>query len=139
MQGQQKVSPRSWLAFELNVLRRMKFASVTMPFSPDPALGAYLKRWDIRVAANDPMQSAWTKCVAQILNNGERLNEDEVNVVLEDAYVPGYRLTNAGLTTWFSETDAWWFDNVRHRIDRLTSPVSRAIASCRCGCWRSTR
>ena len=129
MHGQHKVSPKSWLAFELNVLRRMKFESAVLPFSPDPGLGAYLKRWNVRVAANDPMQSAWIRSVGQILNNSDRLTSDEVNVVLEDAYVPGYRLNNAALTGWFSETDAWWFDNVRQRIDGLQSPVSRAIAS----------
>ncbi len=129
MHNNQKVSPRSWLAFELNVLRRMKFASVTLPFTTQPALGAYLKRWDVRVTANDPMQTSWLRAVAEINNNSEKLSADEVNVVLEDAYVPGYRLNNPALATWFSETDAWWFDNVRQRIDGLQTPVSRAIAS----------
>ena len=129
MHGQQKVSPRSWLAFELNVLRRLKFKSVTMPFTPEPALGAYLKRWDVRVSANDPLQSSWVRAVAQIGNTGEKLSPEDVNVVLEDAYVPGYRHNNPALTNWFSETDAWWFDNVRQRIDLLPNPEKRAIAS----------
>jgi hypothetical protein len=129
MHPQHKVSPKSWLAFELNVLRRMKFGSAILPFTPDPALGAYLKRWKVRVSSNDPMQSAWTRAVAQIANNIEKLSADDVNAVLEDAYVPGYRLNNPALTQWFSETDAWWFDNVRQRIDQLQSPVTRAIAS----------
>ena len=30
--------------------------------------------------------------------------------------------------TWFNETDAWWFDNVRANADRLDSPYKRAIA-----------
>lgn len=107
----------------------MKFASATLPFTPDPALGAYLKRWNIRVSANDPMQSAWMRAVAQITNNSDRLSVDEVNFVLEDAYVPGYRLNNTALTQWFSETDAWWFDNVRQRIDGLQTPVGRAISA----------
>ncbi len=129
MHGQNKVSPRSWLAFELNVLRRLDFESATIPFTPDPALAAYLKRWNIRVSANDPTQSAWTRAVAQVLNNGEVLSADDLNIVLEDAYVPGYRLANSSLTDWFSEVDAWWFDNVRRRIDQLQTPVARAIAS----------
>ena len=129
MHAQLKNSPKSWLAFELNVLRRMKFDSASLPLTPDPAIGAYLKRWDVRVAANDPMQSAWIRSVAQILNNGEKLSSDDVNIVLEDAYVPGWRLQNSALTSWFSETDAWWFDNVRRNIDKLSTPVSRAIAS----------
>lgn len=129
MHSHPKVSPKSWLAFELNVLRRMKFRSAMLPFTPDPALGSYLKRWNIRVAANDPMQSSWIRAVAQIANSKEKLSADDVNVVLEDAYVPGYRLNNQSLTQWFSETDAWWFDNVRQRIDLLQSPAARAIAS----------
>ncbi len=129
MHAQLKNSPKSWLAFELNVLRRMKFDSVSLPLTPDPAIGAYLKRWDVRVAANDPMQSAWVRSVAQILNTGEKLSSDDVNIVLEDAYVPGWRLQNPALTSWFSETDAWWFDNVRRNIDKLSTPVARSIAS----------
>src|SRR5947208_11403607 len=129
MHAPSKVSPRSWLAFDLNVLRRLTFTSVALPFTDQPALGSYLKRWDVRVSSNDPMQSAWTRASAQIANSGERLSSDDVNVVLEDAYVPGYRLNNPALTGWFSETDSWWFDNLRQRIDLLGSPVARAIAS----------
>src|SRR5688572_5520447 len=128
MHGQTKTSPKSWLAFDLNVLRRLKFESAALPFSEQPALGTYLKRWGVRVAANDPMQSAWTNSLAQVANGGERLSSDDVNLVLEDAYVPGYRLQNQALPTWFGETDSWWFDNVRRNIDRLPSPMSRAIA-----------
>lgn len=129
MHGQTKISPKSWLAFDLNVLRRITFSSVAMPFSDQPALGSYLKRWDVRVAANDPLQSTWTRAFAEIVNGGERLSTDEVNIVLEDAYVPGYRLQNQALKNWFTETDSWWFDNVRRNIDRLQTPMSRAIAS----------
>lgn len=129
MHADHKVSPKSWLSFDLNVLRRLKFASAAIPFNPDPGLGAYLKRWGVRVSANDPLQSAWIRGVAAITNNAERLSADDVNGVLEDAYVPGYRLSNPGLLNWFSETDAWWFDNVRRRIDTLDTPNARAIAS----------
>ena len=69
MHGPTKISPKSWLAFDLNVLRRMKFAiGARCRLPPNPALGAYLKRWNVRVAANDPLQSAWTRSVAHILN-----------------------------------------------------------------------
>jgi hypothetical protein len=129
MHGQTKISPKSWLAFDLNVLRRLTFTSIALPFADHPALGAYLKRWSVRVAANDPLQSAYTRSFAQIVNGAESLSTDDVNVVLEDAYVPGYRLQNQALPTWFNETDAWWFDNVRRNIDRLQTPMSRAIAS----------
>jgi hypothetical protein len=126
---QNKISPKSWLSFDLNVLRRHKFSNAAMPFTDEPALGSYLKRWGVRVIANDPLQSAWTKAVSQITNNGEKLSADDVNVILDDAYVPGYRLQNPSLTNWFSETDSWWFDNVRRNIDQLSTPVTRALAS----------
>jgi hypothetical protein len=124
-----RTSPKSWLAFELNVLRRLKFSSVAFPFTSTPALGGYLKRWDIRVAANDPLQSAWTKANALIPNNVEKLTADDVNTVLEDAYVPKYKLQNQSLREWFNETDSWWFDNVRQNIERLQTPFTRALAS----------
>lgn len=120
--------PGGWLAFELNVLRRLKFTSAALPFTGDPALGTYLKRWDIRVLANDLAQSAWTRSVAAIQNNNEKLIVEDVGTVLEDAYVPGYRLNNPALRNWFNETDSWWFDNVRQNIDKLTSPFARAMA-----------
>src|SRR3954452_22320535 len=129
MQGTTHVSPKSWLAFDLNVLRRMSFTSVALPFTDKPALGAYLKRFDVRVAANDPLQSVWARGFAQIANGTEHLSSDEVNVVLEDAYVPGYKLNNPALSNWFGEADSWWFDNVRQRIDKLHTPYTRAIAS----------
>ena len=129
MHGQTKTSPKSWLAFDLNVLRRLTFNSVVLPFSDQPAVGAYLKRWDVRVAANDPLQSAWTRSWAQIVNGSERLTPEDVDVVLADAYVPGYRLQNQALTSWFSETDSWWFDNVRRNIDNLPTPTLRALAA----------
>ena len=121
--------PKSWLAFELNVLRRLKFATAILPFSDQPHLGVYLKRWNVRVAANDPTMSGWTKAVAWIQNNSERLSETQVNRVLEDAYIPGYRLHNPALRKWFNETDAWWFDNVRRNVEQIESPVARAMAS----------
>lgn len=52
-----------------------------------------------------------------------------MNTVLEDVYVPRYRLQNQALRNWFGETDAWWFDNVRQNIERLQSPTVKAIAS----------
>ncbi len=121
-------APGGWLAFELNVLRRLKFASIVLPFTGEPALGAYLKRWNARVLANDPLQSVWTKAVAAIQNNAEKLSNDEIEVVLEDVYVPRYRLQNAALRNWFGETDAWWFDNVRQNAEKLASPVAKSIA-----------
>ncbi len=121
--------PKGWLAFELTVLKRLKFASVAMPFTGDAGLGSYLKRWNVVVHANDLSLTGWTKSVAWIRNNGEVLSEQDVETVLEDAYVPGYKLINPALRNWFGETDSWWFDNVRRNIERLHSPVLRAVAS----------
>ena len=47
----------SWLGFELNILRRLKFKSAALPLTGEPHLGNYLKRWDVRVVANDPAQN----------------------------------------------------------------------------------
>jgi hypothetical protein len=117
-----------WLGFELNVLRRLKFQSIALPLSGEPQLGHYLKRWDTRVSANDPAQWAWTKSQAFIENNCDSLSEEDIATVLDDAYVPRNYFRNPTLLTWFNETDAWWFDNVRSNADRLSSPYKRALA-----------
>lgn len=124
-----KSSPTGWLAFDLNILRRLKFDSVSMPFTPNPVLGTYLKRYGVRVLANDLLQSAWTRSIASIQNNAERLSDEDVNVILEDVYVPRHRLQNAALRNWFNETDSWWFDNVRRNLDRVQSPFAFAIGA----------
>ena len=117
-----------WLGFELNILRRLKFRSVALPLTGEPNLGHYLKRWEARVAANDPAQWAWTKAQAFVENNCELLNESDLQLLLDDAYVPRNYFRNPTLLTWFNETDAWWFDNVRANAERLTSPYKRAMA-----------
>ena len=116
-----------WLGFELSVLRRLRFNSAALPLSGEPNLAHYLKRWDARVAANDPAQWAWMKSQAFVENNSEILTEDDIEAVLEDAYVPGTFFRNPTLMTWFNETDAWWFDNVRANAERLTSQYKRAL------------
>ncbi|HUF04236.1 MAG TPA: hypothetical protein VMM38_08685 [Aridibacter sp.] len=117
-----------WLAFELSVLNRLRFRSVAIPFANRPDLGGYLKRSGIRVVVNSPLRSSYAACVAAISNSGEKLSEDDLAVVLEDAYVPQYKLRNPALRNWFNETDSWWFDNVRTNIERLTSDSAKAIA-----------
>ena len=124
-----KNSPNGALAFELNVLGRLKFANVAMPLAQSPALGAYLKRSGVTVAANDTLRSSAARGTARIVNCDRRLSADDIAIVLDDAYVPGYKLENPSLTNWFSESDAWWFDNVRRNVDRLDSPVASAIAA----------
>ena len=117
-----------WLGFELSVLHRLKFKSIALPLAGEPGLGLYLKRWNARVAANDPAQWAWIKSQAFIENNCERLTEADLEIVLDDAYVPRNYFRNPTLLTWFNETDAWWFDNVRANVERLSSPYKRALA-----------
>lgn len=129
MLNTQTNTPQGWLAFELNVLKRLKFDSAAIPFAGNADLGNYLKRWNVRVMANDITQTGWIKAISAIQNNSEKLSDDEINIILEDVYVPGYRLQNPSLRNWFGETDAWWFDNVRQNIEKLPSPVAHAIAS----------
>ena len=118
----------SWLGFELSVLRRLKFRSVSLPLAGEPHLGQYLKRLNVSVAANDPAEWAWTKSTAFIENNSEFLTEADIDLVLADAYVPANYFKNATLLSWFNETDAWWFDNVRANAEKLQSPYKRALA-----------
>ncbi len=94
--------PNGWLAFELSVLRRLKFASVALPLTGEPDLCVYLKHWKARVATNDPMLWAFTKATALV--------------------------ENPSALKWFTETDACWFDNVRFNAERLASPYKRALA-----------
>lgn len=117
-----------WLAFELGVLRRLKFASAALPFTGEPHLSLQLKRWRVRVAANDPMMWSFTKATALVENFAERLSESDLSIVLNDAYVPRDRPDNPALARWFNETDAWWLDNVRFNAERLDSEYKRATA-----------
>ncbi len=126
---EQHTTPRSWLGFEQNVLARMEFKSAAIPFTYDPALGVFLKRRGVRVAANDLLQSAWTRGVGAIQNSSEKLTDEDVNLILDDVYVPGHKLRNPALRNWFSETDSWWFDNIRANLDRLGSPFKLALGA----------
>lgn len=120
--------PKSWLAFELNILRRLQFKSAILPLTGESNLGVYLKRWKVRVLANDAARWAHTRNLANVQNNAEQLSENDLATILEDAYVPRYKLQNPALRSWFNETDAWWFDNVRQNIEKLASPALQAVA-----------
>jgi hypothetical protein len=120
--------PQGWLAFELSVLRRLRFNTVANPLAGEPDLDLYLKRWGARVAVNDPAQWAWVRGVARVENNGVSLSEDDLGVLLEDVYVPRHALRNSSLTRWFGETDAWWFDNFRANVERLEGETRQALA-----------
>jgi hypothetical protein len=87
-----------------------------------------LKRWKVRVAANDPMTWAFTKATALIENDSDGLADAEIDSLLDDAYVPRDRLDNPSLLSWFNETDAWWFDNVRFNAEKMSTPYKRALA-----------
>jgi hypothetical protein len=117
-----------WLAFELGVLRRLKFASAALPFTGEPHLSLQLKRWKVRIAANDPMIWSFTKATALVENFADRLTAIDLSIVLDDAYVPRDGQDNPALAKWFNESDAWWFDNVRFNAERLDSEYKRALA-----------
>lgn len=123
------MSEVSFLAFEVNVLSRIEFDSMAIPIASRPDLGVAMKRRGKRITTNSVLQSAWTRNMAAIQNNSERLSEVDVDIALEDAYVPGIELRNPSLRNWFNETDACWFDNVRRNLDRLGSPQLFALAA----------
>lgn len=120
--------PAGWLGFELGVLRGLKFTSIALPFTGEPELCLRLKRWNVRVAANDPMLWSYTKATALVENTLETLNEEDFDLLLDDAYVPRDKQDNQSIKKWFNETDSWWFDNVRFNAERLESPFKRALA-----------
>jgi hypothetical protein len=128
MLNKTNIFPKGWLAFELNVLRRLKFQSVAIPFTSDTSLAVNLKRWNIKIESNDFLACSWTNAVASIQNNSEHLSESELEMLLEDVYEPHFRLKNETLRNWFNETDSWWFDNLRNNIEKLESPTKKAIA-----------
>ena len=121
-------TPRGWLAFELSVLRRLRFRSLVNPFAGEPDLETHVKRWGVRVATNDAARWSWIKGIARVENNAESLTADDLEILLEDVYVPRYKLRNTALRRWFSETDAWWFDNLRENADRLDGEIKQSLA-----------
>ncbi|QYO66757.1 hypothetical protein [Leptolyngbya sp. 7M] len=122
-------APKGWLGFEQNVLARLEFKSVAIPFTSDPAIAVALKRRGARVSTNDMLQSAYTRSVAYVQNGSEVLSEEDVNEILNDVYVPGHKLRNPALKNWFAEIDCWWFDNIRTNLDRLGSPFKFALGA----------
>ncbi len=119
---------RRWLGFELSVLRRMKFASIAIPFAGQPDLGWYLKFWGKQVLDNDLCQWAWWASRALVENPGDALTEEEISLTLDEAYVPHRRLHNPALADGFSEMDAVWFDNVWLNIQQIENEHRRALA-----------
>ncbi len=128
MTANSTVLPRNWLAFEINILRRLDFSSASIPIALNDNLGRILKHWNVKVSANSPLKSRYISSLVSIENNGELLSKDQLQFLLEDIYVPKYKLQNESLTDWFSETDSWWFDNLRGKITDIESPICKAIA-----------
>lgn len=121
-------SDSGWLAFELNILRRLKFNSAALPLGGESILGANLKRWNVQVSTNDFLESERTKSIAFIENNSETLPAEDISAILDDVYIPCHQLENQFLRNRFSETDAVWFDNVRRNIEFLSSDLKISIA-----------
>ncbi|MGE0128479.1 MAG: hypothetical protein AB7U82_10400 [Blastocatellales bacterium] len=123
---------RQWLGFELSVLRRLKFSSITIPFAGQPDLGWYLKFWGKQILNNDVCQWAWWMSRALVENQGEELSEEDVSLTLSEAYVPRRRLHNpalgASMSEPLSEIDAVWFDNVWLNIQQIENEHRRALA-----------
>lgn len=124
----QTAAGSGWLAFELSVLRRLKFESVILPLARKPLVGAYLKRLNARVSANDFLLGGWTQAVALIENNSEKLTDEETSFLLEDVYIPRFEAQNTALGERFGEIDAVWFANFRRNVERLSSRTKKAIA-----------
>jgi len=109
------------------VLRQLEFRSIAIPFWSEARLDWYLKAWGKLIFANDPR--GWAGIVARAnVEATHPLGEDTITHILENVYVPGVRLANPDLRRWFSETDAWWMDNLRRNIDTIDDDLTRAQA-----------
>ncbi|MBO0797492.1 MAG: hypothetical protein J2P31_01600, partial [Blastocatellia bacterium] len=125
-------SNRRWLGFELSVLRRLKFTSIIIPFAGEPDLEWYLKFWGKQILTNDICQWAWWVSRAIVENQKELLKEEDISLVLSEAYVPRRRLHNLALGRAMSEIDAVWFDNVWLNIQQVENEYRRALAIMHC-------
>lgn len=118
---------KTLLGFQASVLRQIEFRSIAIPFWSEVRLDWYLKAWGKLIYANDPRP--WLGIMARAnVEAAQPLGEELLSRILEDVYVPGVRLVNPDLRRWFSETDAWWMDNLRRNIDRLDDDVVRSQA-----------
>lgn len=123
------VNSRRWLGFELNILRRLKFSSIAIPFAGQPDLDWYLKFWGKEVYSNDLCQSASSISRAFVENGTENLSPEDIELLLDEVEAPSeLQLQNIALTRYWSVPDAIWFDNLRQNIDRLGSPFRQALA-----------
>lgn len=117
----------SLLGFQASVLRQLEFKSIAMPLCGWGRLVSYLKTWGKVIQANDPR--AWAAAAARAaIEVSEPLTAEQIGALLEDVYVPGFRLRNPELRRWFGEADSWWLDNLRQRISALTDDLLAAHA-----------
>jgi hypothetical protein len=87
----------------------------------------YLKAWGRQILANDPR--GWMAEVLRATSEARLpLGEEQIARLLQDLYIPGTRLSNPDLRRWFSETDAWWMDNLRRNIESILEPDAKAQA-----------
>jgi hypothetical protein len=118
---------KSLLGFEASVLRQIEFRSIAIPFSSLSRLDWYLKAWGRQILANDPR--GWMAEVLRATSEARLpLGEEQIARLLQDLYIPGTRLSNPDLRRWFSETDAWWMDNLRRNIESILEPDAKAQA-----------
>src|SRR5687767_9604685 len=116
-----------YLAFDVSVLRRLKFESVAIPFSGGPDLGWYLKLWRKRVFANDIARWAWWSNRALVENNVDRLAEADASALVDGLDAPVSRVDGL-LGAWLESEDASWFTALRDRIETVESSGRRALA-----------
>jgi hypothetical protein len=118
---------KTLLGFQASVLRQLEFRSIAIPFWSEARLDWYLKAWGKLIFANDPR--GWAGIVARAnVEATHPLGEDTITSILENVYIPGVRLVNPDLRRWFSETDAWWMDNLRRNIETIDDNLTRAQA-----------
>jgi hypothetical protein len=119
---------RRWLGFELNILRRLKFSTIAIPFAGSPDLDWYLKFWGKQVYSNDICKWAAAMSRAYVENRNILLSEEDVAMLMNEAAAPhgqpGYQLIDDRL----SEADAIWLSNLRPAIGKLHTPYRQALA-----------
>lgn len=122
-----RYNKKSLLGFQASVLRQIEFRSIAVGLCGWARMEWYLKAWNKLIFSNDPRKWAASVSRAMIEARAPML-EDQVASLLRDVYIPGNRLMNAGLLHWFSETDAWWMDNLRRNIESVEDETLRAQA-----------
>ncbi|MEW6212641.1 MAG: HD domain-containing phosphohydrolase [Acidobacteriota bacterium] len=122
-----RYNKKSLLGFQASVLRQIEFRSIAVGLCGWARMEWYLKAWNKLIFSNDPR--AWAASVSRAMIEARApMPEDQVAALLSDVYIPGNRLMNAGLLRWFSETDAWWMDNLRRNIESIEDEMVRAQA-----------